>query len=79
MPVIRHHLAVMGVVFAAGPFHLLKAERQPPTLGGCLQHMNALRQNFFTNAISGDSGDTPGFLHSSSHLYAIKIDFPLIL
>ena len=78
-PVVRHHLAIMGVIFAACPLHLLEAQRQIPTLCGGLQHANPFRQNFFANSVTRDGGNTTGFFHSGSHFLTMMFDHLPIL
>lgn len=56
-PVVRHHLAVLQVVIAAGPFKIVEFQLQPVFRGGSLNHAHAFGQYFQADPVSGDGSN----------------------
>ncbi|OSR85988.1 hypothetical protein BV330_04544 [Pseudomonas syringae pv. actinidiae] len=56
-PVVRHHLAVLQVVIAVGPFKIVEFQLQSVFLGGSLNHAHAFGQYFQADAVSGNSSN----------------------
>ena len=60
-PVVRHHLAVLDVVVAVGPFEGGEFEVDAEAFGGGVQGAQALGHDFLADAVAGDHGDLVGF------------------
>ena len=56
-PVVRHHLAVLGVVVAAGPLEGGPFDADLEAARGCLHHAYALGHDFLADAVAGDDCD----------------------
>ena len=65
LPVVGHHLAVLGVIVAAGPFKGVQLQIQAKALGGGHGGAQAFGHDFFANAVSGKHGDLVGLGHGS--------------
>lgn len=57
-PVVRHHLAVLQVVIAAGPFEVFELQFQPVPCGSGLHHTYAFGQHFQADSVTGDGCNT---------------------
>ncbi len=57
-PVVRHHLAVLQVVIATGPFEVFELQLQTVLRGGSLNHAYAFGQYFKADAVTGDGSNT---------------------
>ncbi|KCB33435.1 hypothetical protein L541_1548 [Bordetella hinzii CA90 BAL1384] len=56
-PVIRHHLAVPGVIVAA-PVKMIPLEADAKARGGRVQHAQPFRHHFLANTVAGNHGDS---------------------
>ncbi|SVK54236.1 Uncharacterised protein [Acinetobacter baumannii] len=63
-PVVRHHLAVVLVVVAAGPLEGGEFQRQIPARRRRLQYSYAFRQHFPPDTVPGDGGNLVRFAHT---------------
>jgi len=53
-PVIRHHLAVLGVVTAVGPVEMGVFNLDAEFGGRCFERAQAFRDHFLADAVAGD-------------------------
>jgi hypothetical protein len=57
LPVVRHHLAGLGVPVAAGPVDGRDVQRDAEALRGRFEHAQALGHHFLADAVAGDGGN----------------------
>ncbi|MNP49645.1 hypothetical protein D3C76_1438460 [compost metagenome] len=63
-PVVRHHLAVLQVVVAAGPLEEFELEVDAMLLRRGLDHAHAFGKDFIADAVAGDCGDPECLAHA---------------
>src|SRR6185295_1165133 len=63
LPVVRHHLAVLYVPVAAGPFDPADLELEVKPLGGRPDDAQALGQDFLADAVAGDGCNAEHGVH----------------
>ena len=62
-PVVRHHLAGVGVVVATGPADRRQIQHHAEALLRRLQHPQSLRHDFLADAVAGDHRDLARLCH----------------
>ena len=63
LPVIGHHLSVLGVIVAMRPVEVVKFQWQIESSSRCLQRAQALRHDFLADSITSKNGDMTCFFH----------------
>ena len=62
LPVVRHHLAVLGVIIVGREVVMIEMQLDAVRLGGGFQHAQALGHHFLADAVAGDDSDAVFFL-----------------